>query len=181
MSSSTWLVLTLTIDVLVYAAICFLKRKNGKRSGQRFEERWKSDDLARPVDFEPQSVSFRERHRYSIAAGVIVFFVAATVLFTYSHLRRNSYEVLMKNAETLYDRERYEESLKAYTEVSLIYPDRIDPFLGVARASERTGRIEDAIEAYKCVLDLEPFYDFTQNELPRASRATRKEDPGKEM
>ena len=56
----------------------------------------------------------------------------------------------------------------------MIYPDRIDPFLGVALASERMGQIEEAIEAYKCVLDLEPFFDFAQNELTRVALASGK-------
>jgi tetratricopeptide (TPR) repeat protein len=152
---------------------------NGGRrwNEQRFEERWRRVTLARQMASRRRSVGFREKYGRLIAAGVVVFLIAGMFLLAYGHLRRNSYGSLMENAKTLYDREMYEDSLKAYTEVSLLYPDRLDPFLGVALASERTGRIGDAIEAYKRILDLEPFYDFAQNELTRVSLAAE-EDSG---
>jgi tetratricopeptide (TPR) repeat protein len=147
----------------------------GRRSEQRFEERWRRIELARQMAFRRQRVEFRKKYGRFIAAGVLVFLIAGMVLLTYGHLRRNSYNFLMTNAKTLYESGMYEESLKAYNEVSLIYPDRIDPFLGVAIISERLSRNRDAVEAYKHVLDLEPFYSFAQNELTRLSPAAEKD------
>ncbi|MDR2175321.1 MAG: tetratricopeptide repeat protein [Synergistaceae bacterium] len=148
-----------------------------RRSEMRFEERLKRLELSRQPA-SPWGSGFRAKYGRFAAAGVAVFLIAGTIFLTYNHLRRNSYGFLMENAKMLYDRRMYEESLRAYREVSLMYPDRVDPFLGVALASERTGRFEEAIEAYKCVLDLEPFYNFAQDELTRISRVS--EEAGKE-
>ncbi|MDR1649521.1 MAG: hypothetical protein LBR71_04605 [Synergistaceae bacterium] len=189
MSSNIWLALTLAIDVLLYAVIWFLKKRSRKRSEPSFRERREGEGIititqpARKLLSVHPHEDFRKKHPYSVAAGVAVFLVAATALFTYSHLRRNSYDSLMVNAQTFYDNGMYEHSLKAYTELSLLYPYRVGPFLGVALSSERMGRMEGAIEAYKRVLDLQPFDDFTQNELARVSRARAagEEGPSQEM
>jgi tetratricopeptide (TPR) repeat protein len=137
---------------------------------RRFEERLRRVEQTRRKSPSRRWYSkLRAEYAGFVAAGMIALIVFGTIFLTLNHLRRNSYGFLMKSAEKFYINERYEDSLKAYREVSLMYPDRIEPFLGVARASEQTGRIEEAIEAYKRVLDLEPFFDFARGELERVS------------
>jgi tetratricopeptide (TPR) repeat protein len=152
---------------------------NGRsRNERRFEDRLRRIELARQTTARYANAGFRQKYRHFITAGIAVFVVASTFLLTYSYLQRNSYASLMKNAKALYDQGQYEESLRAYREVSLIYPDRVDPFLGVAFVSEQTGRVDDAIEAYKSVLDLEPYFDFAQNELMRVMVGPNRIDDG---
>jgi tetratricopeptide (TPR) repeat protein len=149
-----------------HSRLAALKEPEDDRFGDGVSDAGRDEYFSSPRN----AAGFREKYGRFAAACVIMLVIGGTIFLTYSHLRRNSYGYLMENAEALYNREMYEASLKAYREVSLLYPDRIDPFLGVARVSEQMGQVEEAIEAYKCVLDLEPFFDFAQDELVRVSR-----------
>lgn len=90
---------------------------------------------------------------------ILLVLVVGTFFAAIRHRERNSYEALMKEASALYEQGQYEESLDYYKEASSRYTERIEPFLGTAHASERVGRIEEAVEGYSAALERLPQED----------------------
>jgi tetratricopeptide (TPR) repeat protein len=84
---------------------------------------------------------------------LVLILAAATLFAAYRHLRRNSYDALMGAAEELCAQEQYGPAYEAYKNAAVRYPDKFAPLLGAARSAERGERLEDAIEAYRSILD----------------------------
>ena len=100
-----------------------------------------------------QRAGFQRSRMRVLTVCLVLILAAATLFAAYRHLQRNSYDALMGAAEELYAQEQYGPAYKAYKNTVVRYPDKFAPLLGAARSAEHGGRLEEAIGAYRSILD----------------------------
>jgi tetratricopeptide (TPR) repeat protein len=122
----------------------------------RFAKRLRSIEQMRRASSLYKRSGFRGSRGFFVTSCILALFLVGTAFAAYRHLQRNSYASLMGGAQALYDQEQYEPAFNEYKRASDRYSKRFEPLLGMARAAERVGRVEEAIMAYRAGLELFP-------------------------
>jgi tetratricopeptide (TPR) repeat protein len=102
-------------------------------------------------------VGFQSSRGRVFTLCIILVIVVGTVFAGVRHARRNSYDVLMIQAQAQYEEKQYQSAFDLYRRVSERHRGRIEPILGMARAAEGLENIEQAIDIYHAGLEILPF------------------------
>ncbi len=123
----------------------------------RFDEQLRRIEQMRRISATTgRRPGFRGNRGRLFTLCILVILIAGTVFALWRHMRRNSLDALMTEADDLYRQERYEPAFEVYSRAASGYPTRIEPLLGMAHSAERMGRIETAIHAYSSVSEVLP-------------------------
>lgn len=91
-----------------------------------------------------------------VALGVAAVLVFGAIFVLYRHMQRNSRSFVAQEAQRLYDEGHYDEAAAFYQRGFDLYPESTAFLLGLARSSERAGRSEQSLKAWRLYLDQIP-------------------------
>ena len=91
----------------------------------------------------------RGRRRFLV---LCVLFLTAAVFLTWSHIRRNSFDYLSREAAGLYQQGRYAEAMAVYRRGYESYPNSAVFLTGLAHSAEGAGDFPAAIRAWEIYL-----------------------------
>jgi tetratricopeptide (TPR) repeat protein len=119
----------------------------------RHEAQW----MRRSISSTKRRIGFQRSGGRIFTFCIILVIIAGTLFAAVRHARRNSYDVLMVQAQAQYEEKQYQSAFEIYKQASERNNGRVEPVLGMARSAEGLEKFEQAIDIYHSGMELLPF------------------------
>ena len=137
-------------DILAYKGLCYLELGDSAKAEEIANEVIKADNLNR-IAYNLLGLVYFQRKEFADSYKMFEKAVA---------IDKNYYDACLNMASTLFNMGSYTKCVNAVEEFLKRFPNNRDLLLIKATSLSKQGKTEQAIEAYKQILSLDPANDF---------------------